>query len=77
LELTRSVETSTPSLASFDNESFSSQSLSPLFLPLIPDKVSPVYYEEEDYDDADPSLLDNYVLIDLEYEPAILLDTAD
>jgi len=51
--------------------------LSPLCLPAIPDKVSPVYYEEEDDEIAGPSLLDDYVLMDLEHGPPILPETFD
>jgi len=47
--------------------------LSPLCLPfiLISVEVSPVYFEEGDdvdYYEADPSLLNDYVLLDLEHK---------
>ena len=79
LELTRhSVETSSPtSLSSFDNESLSSQSLSPLCLPFTPERVSPVYYEEDDDEVADPSLLDDYVLMELEQATTTLPESVD
>ena len=78
VELSRNrVETSLTTLSSFDNEPLSSQTLSPLCLPLIPESVSPVYYEEEDDEDTDPSLLDDYVLMDLEQATTTLPESVD
>jgi len=40
-------------------------------------KISPAYYEEEVAEDTDPSLFDEYVLMDLEHETTILPESFD
>jgi len=55
----------------------SSQTSSPLCLPLIPERESPAHYEEEDDDVIDPSLLDDYVLIDLEQATTTLPESVN
>jgi len=76
LELSRNVKSST-SVSSFDNESLSSQLLPPLCLPAIPDRVSPVYDGEEDEEVTDHSLINDYVLMDLDHETATLPDSVE
>jgi len=51
--------------------------MSPLCLPVIPDRVSPIYCEEEDDEVTDPSLLEDYVLMDLEHGPSTLPESVD
>jgi len=51
--------------------------LSPLCLPVIPERVSPVYYEEDEDEVADPSFLDDYVLMDLEQATTTLPESVD
>jgi len=51
--------------------------LPPLCLPVIPERVSPVYYEEDEDEVADPSFLDDYVLMDLEQATTTLPESVD